>query len=234
MAFHDVLMKQLSDLGLVISEGQAEALYRYYRMMVDYNTKVNLTAITGEEEAARLHMADSAALSPYLPLQSSLVDIGTGAGLPGMVIAVLRPDIRVTLLDSLQKRVVFLEACIRELGLKNATAVHMRAEDGARTPQLREAFDAATARAVAGLPVLLEYCLPYVKVGGTFYALKGKDAQTELSQATHALSMLGGRAVSCNRVALKGLEHHIVVVKKANNTPKAYPRKAGTPAKAPL
>lgn len=234
MAFSETLTKHLSELGIASTPGQREALYRYYQMMVEYNEKVNLTAITDEDEAALLHMADSAALLPHLGHARSLADIGTGAGFPGMVMAILRPDLEVTLVDSLKKRVLFLESCKESLGLGNVHALHLRAEEGGRMPKLREAFDAATARAVASLPVLLEYCLPYVRVGGAFYALKGKDAQSELAASQHALATLGGGDAHCDKVKLSGLEHHIIAIKKIKNTPKAYPRKAGTPAKNPL
>ncbi len=214
----------------------------YARLLVEWNEKMNLTAITDAVGVAVKHFADSLTVAPLLPRGAfSLIDVGTGAGFPGVPLALLREDCRLTLLDSLNKRLVFLETVCKELGL-SATLVHARAEEGGCRPELREQFDVATARAVAGLPTLCEYCLPFVKVGGKFLALKGPDGDREQEAAAKAVTMLGGRFVGARTLTLpavpeEGIEpmtRRLVEIQKVSHTPQKYPRQSAKIAKQPL
>ncbi len=227
-----VLLKEtVAAWGVTVDDTAAERLDVYARLLVEWNERMNLTAITDPEGIVLKHFADSLAAAPLLPQGAfSLVDVGTGAGFPGVPLAILRGDMQLTLLDSLNKRLVFLEEVCRAVGV-NATRVHARAEEGGRNPALREVFDVATARAVAGLPVLSELCLPFVKKGGRFLALKGPDAPRECEEAARAVQVLGGRFADGmsvtlpNPVAEGGVsERHIVVIEKIAPTPPKYPR----------
>ncbi len=227
-----VLLKDsAAALGVTVDDTVAERLDVYARLLVEWNERMNLTAITDPEGIVLKHFVDSLSTAPLLPQGAfSLIDVGTGAGFPGVPLAILRGDMRLTLLDSLNKRLLFLEDVCRAVGVA-AVRVHARAEEGARNPALREAFDVATARAVAGMPVLSELCLPFVKKGGRFLALKGPDAPRECEEAARAVKMLGGifgKSLSVtlpNPVAEGGTsERHIVVVEKTAATPPKYPR----------
>ena len=231
-----------------ITDTQADQLCRYYEFLVEYNEKVNLTAITDFEDVVRKHFADSSVLLPMIREKAAsggenspaltLIDVGTGAGFPGMVLKILEPDLKVTLLDSLNKRILFLEELIRILELDRMTVVpvHGRAEDLAHTFSYREKYDFAVSRAVANLTTLSEYCLPFVKRGGTFVAYKSLSAEEELASAEFAVKTLGGATPKKIPVELPGLdaERNLIVIEKVSPSPKAYPRKAGTPAKSPL
>lgn len=205
----------------------------YMELLKDWNTRINLTAITEDEEIRLKHFQDSLSILPYIE-GGSLVDVGTGAGFPGLPIAIERPDISVTLVDSLDKRVKFLQCVTDTLELKNVTCIHARAEEFGRKPEYREKFDYATARAVASMPVLLEYCLPLLKTGGRFLAMKGANASEEKFEK--ALEILGGRLVRQDTFLLENseLQRCIFVVEKFRQIPSKYPRKPGTPAKQPL
>lgn len=205
-----VLLKETAAaLGIAVDETAAEKLDIYARLLVEWNEKMNLTAITDPEGIVLKHFVDSLTALPLLPKTPfSLIDVGTGAGFPGLPLAILRGDMQLTLLDSLNKRLIFLEEVCRAVGV-SAMRIHARAEEGGRRPDLRDKFDVATARAVAGLPVLCELCLPFVKVGGRFLALKGPDAPREKEEAARAVKTLGGRfgegvAVQCSDRSLCG------------------------------
>lgn len=237
----EYLEKAFAPLGIRLSEAQTEAFLKYAALLAEWNKVMNLTAITEPEEVAAKHFADSCAavLIPEgacLREEKSLIDVGTGAGFPGIPLKILFPQLKVTLLDSLGKRVKFLEAVIAELGLKDIKAIHARAEDGARLPELRDSFDICASRAVAHLSVLSEYCLPYLKEGGVFLAYKSGDIETEIKEAENAVSILGGKREALRQFTLPGtdLSRSIVVIRKVKKTPKTYPRKAGTAAKKPL
>lgn len=205
----------------------------YMELLKDWNTRINLTAITEDEEIRLKHFQDSLSILPYIE-GGSLVDVGTGAGFPGLPIAIERPDVSVTLVDSLDKRVKFLQCVADTLELKNVTCIHARAEEFGRKPEYREKFDYATARAVASMPVLLEYCLPLLKTGGRFLAMKGANASEE--KFDKALEILGGKLVQQDTFLLENseLQRCIFVVEKFRQIPSKYPRKPGTPAKQPL
>lgn len=214
----------------------------YARLLVEWNEKMNLTAIIDPIGVAVKHFADSFTAAPLLPKEAfSMIDVGTGAGFPGVPLALLREDCSLTLLDSLNKRLVFLDTVCREVGL-TAELVHARAEEGGQKPALRERFDVATARAVAALPTLCEYCLPFVKVGGRFIALKGPDADREQEAAKKAVALLGGKIISVKELILpstpeEGVEpsqRRIVEIAKVAHTPPKYPRPSAKIAKNPL
>lgn len=213
------------------TDGQLDRFETYYAMLADWNTRVNLTAITDPEGVAKKHFLDSLAAEPYLKQDACIADVGTGAGFPGVPLMILRPDLKVTLMDSLQKRLAFLETLLKELAL-DAELVHARAEDAGQNPRYRETFDAALTRAVAGLPALCELTLPLVKTGGISVAYKA-DATQELEQAQHALSILHATARRIEIPSDYGARELVILTKLAP-TPKQYPRKAGTPAKNPL
>jgi len=221
----------LSPLRPDLSAEQLALFETYYAMLADWNTRVNLTAITEPEDVAKKHFLDSLAAAPYLKPSASIVDVGTGAGFPGLPLLIFRPDLKVTLMDSLQKRLVFLEAVCKELKLK-AELVHARAEDAGQNPKYREKFDVALTRAVSALPVLCELTLPLVKVGGTSIAYKGDSAE-ELAASGNALSVLHATAERVVIPADYGARE-LVILTKNGTTPKQYPRKAGTPSKNPL
>lgn len=228
----------LADLGLRVSSEAVAAMGRFAEMLVEWNERVNLTAITAPEDVARKHLVDSLSLLRTLDGAEGLrlVDVGSGAGFPGLVVAMARPGWQVLLLDALDKRVAFLWRAIEVTGARNAVAVHLRAEDAGRKADLRERFDVATARAVAGLPVLAEYCLPLVRVGGRFLAMKAREAEQEVAHAARAIAVLGGEVEDVVRFTLPGTEEEraIVRVRKVAPTPAAYPRRAGVPVKKPL
>ena len=221
----------LSPLRPDLSSAQLDQFETYYAMLADWNTRVNLTAITEPEDVAKKHFLDSLAAAPYLKANAAVADVGTGAGFPGLPLLILRPDLKLTLIDSLQKRLVFLEAVLKELKL-SAELVHARAEDAGQNPKYREKFDVALTRAVSGLPVLCELTLPLVKVGGVSIAYKGDSAE-ELSASKNALSVLHATAERVIVPADYGARE-LVILTKNGTTPKQYPRKAGTPAKNPL
>lgn len=236
------LIRYAAGYGVTVSPEAAEKYAGYARLLVEWNQKMNLTAITDPEGMLVKHFLDSLTAAPLLPDgPCRLIDVGTGAGFPGVPLAILRPDIELTLLDSLQKRLIFLETLCHELGLP-VTLVHARAEEGGRQAALRERFDVAAARAVASLPVLAEYCLPFVKPGGRFIALKGPDADKELEAAQKAVALLGGRTHSAETVTLpndpaftgeRG-QRRLVLIDKIAPTPQKYPRPSAKIAKQPL
>lgn len=200
---------------------------KYFNLLVEWNQKINLTAITDVNGVAIKHFADSLTLFNYIdvPEGASIIDVGTGAGFPGVVLKIARPDIKLTLLDSLNKRLSFLSVVLQSLDLE-ADLVHSRAEQGARNPKYREKYDFSVSRAVARLNVLGEYCLPYVKTGGKFVALKGPDAEDEIISAKSAIAQLGGKVGSISKFDLPNNEGNrvIIAVDKIKNTPKQFPR----------
>ena len=226
-----MIKEMLSPLRPDLSAGQLDKFETYYTMLADWNTRMNLTAITDPEGVVKKHFLDSLAAAPYLGRGASIVDVGTGAGFPGVPLLILRPDLKVTLMDSQQKKLLFLDALLKELGL-SAECVHARAEDIGKNPRYREQFDAALTRAVSALPVLAELTLPLVKVGGVSIAYKGDSAE-ELELAKHALDVLSATAERVVIPSDYGARELVLLTKQAA-TPKQYPRKAGTPSKNPL
>lgn len=228
----------LEELGLTgsVPPDSAQRLERYGQMLIEQNKVMNLTAITEPRDVATLHMLDCAPLLDCARLQGkTLIDVGTGAGFPGMVLKLLVPSLEVTLFDSLQKRLDWLDSVASELKADGLTTVHGRAEEAGADPAFREQFDFATARAVADLRLLCELCLPLVKVGGRFLAMKSTD-NGELDRAAHAMETLGGRLVGCHDYTIPHTDvtHRVVVVEKAAPTPKGYPRRWARMQKSPL
>ena len=237
MSYRETLKEAAETAGYSLSGQQLEQFSQYADLLLETSQSLNLTAITDPDEVAVKHMVDS--LLVYDPQRfhnHTIVDVGTGAGFPGLPLKIYDPGMRVTLIDSLQKRLNFLEQVVAKLGLGQVRCVHARAEDAGKDPALREKFDVAVARAVAALPVLAEYCLPLVRVGGVFYAMKGSRYQEEVEAAHHAVEVLGGRITAVRPVRLPGLadQRAIITVEKVRPTPKQYPRKAGTAVKKPL
>ncbi|MBD7913094.1 MULTISPECIES: 16S rRNA (guanine(527)-N(7))-methyltransferase RsmG [Clostridium] len=238
MSFYELMKEASQDVGMSLSEVQYEKFIKYMQLVQEWNKKINLTAIIDDEQFIKKHFIDciKAFKSDKLKNARNLIDVGTGAGFPGVPIAIMRDDIEVTLLDSLNKRINFLNLVVKELNLTNVVTIHSRAEDGARLKDLRENFDVATSRAVANMTVLSEFCLPYVKVNGYFVALKGPAIDEELKECRNALGVLGGKLEDVIELDIEGtdLKHNIVVVKKTKECPTSYPRKAGIITKKPL
>lgn len=233
-----LIINQIAAMGITPSDEQCEQLYTYFEMLVDWNTRMNLTGITEFNDVVIKHFADSAAIArtDLMTQVKSLIDIGTGAGFPGMVLKILYPEVKVTLLDTLNKRLIFLQAVIDELGLEEIETVHSRAEDYVKKPGIRESYDLCVSRAVADLRVLSEYCMPYVKIGGYFVPYKSGTVDEECKNAEKTVKTLGGKPCGVNKFELpeNSGARSLVIIKKTLNTPKKYPRKAGTPAKDPL
>lgn len=238
MTNEDILRQGIKDFGIEVNDQMISDLKTYREILVDWNQKMNLTGIEEEKEVFIKHFLDSisAVSNGYIKDGISLIDVGTGAGFPGLPLKICLQNIKLTLLDSLNKRINFLNLVVRELGLKNVKTIHSRAEDGARKPELREKFDNATSRAVANMAVLSEFCMPYVKKGGYFVALKGPAIDEELENGSNAIKILGGELQGIIEISIEetDLKHNIVEVKKVKNCSKTYPRKAGTVNKKPL
>lgn len=223
--------------GIALNDGAGERLEVYHALLCEWNQKIDLTNVPEEEMPLR-HYADSllplARFPALFPFGASLIDVGTGAGLPGIPLAIQRPDMFVTLLDSQQKRCDFLSEAVRRTELKNVRVLHLRAEDGGKNPGLREVFDIAVARAVAPLNVLLEYLLPFVRVGGRALALKGPGVYEEKARALLSSRALGGGEIHIDDLPLGEWTHTLASVPKNQKTPPQYPRKSGLPAKKPI
>ncbi|QPJ86456.1 16S rRNA (guanine(527)-N(7))-methyltransferase RsmG [Sarcina sp. JB2] len=238
MKYFELMKNACDSVGMNFDEDKYNKFITYKNLLQEWNEKINLTAITEDEEVIKKHFIDciKAFSENQFKEAKTLIDVGTGAGFPGLPIAIMREDLNITLLDSLNKRVNFLNIVKNSLNLTNVTTIHSRAEDGARNKELREKFDIATSRAVANMAVLSEFCLPYVKVGGYFIALKGPAITDELNDAKNAIGTLGGKLIEVIEVSVEGtdLKHNLVIIKKVKETPKTYPRKAGSITKKPI
>ncbi|HFI0464245.1 TPA: 16S rRNA (guanine(527)-N(7))-methyltransferase RsmG [Streptococcus suis] len=229
----------LLDHGIDLTDQQMAQFETYYQHLVEWNEKINLTAITDKKEVYLKHFYDSLMVLWHMPLESyhvRLVDVGAGAGFPSIPLKIVKPELEVTIVDSLNKRIVFLQDLVETLGLDNVTCVHGRAEEVGQNPVYRGQFDVATARAVAALNVLSEFCLPLVKKSGYFIALKAAKTDTEIEEAQKAISTLGAKleTVASAHLPIEGSERTYIKIKKTLDTPKQYPRKAGKPAKQPI
>ncbi len=229
---------QLQNLKIELTETQKQQFDKYYELLVEWNKVMNLTGITEYEEVNEKHFIDSLALVKAVEVHkiNSVIDIGTGAGFPGIPLKIAFPHLKVVLLDSLNKRIKFLNAVIEELGLENVETLHGRAEDYARKEEYREQFDLCVSRAVANLSTLSEYCLPYVKKDGMFVPYKSGNIDEELKQSEKAIQILGGKLADTVKFELPGTEigRSFVKIKKVKNTGKKFPRKAGLPSKEPI
>ena len=229
------------EFGITLSDRQVAQFEDYASLLVEWNSFMNLTAITDFEEIVEKHFIDSLALSLMDDVSretsgKSMIDVGTGAGFPGIPLKIVYPELEVTLLDSLNKRIKFLNEVITKLELKGITAIHGRAEEAARKHELREQFDLCVSRAVANLSTLNEYCLPFIKKGGKFISYKSGEVDEELDTATKAIKILGGKVIDKKFFALPGtdIQLSLIIINKVKETPKTSPRKAGTPSKQPL
>lgn len=231
--------KDLSELGITLSEKQIAQFMKYYELLVEWNSFMNLTGITEFDEVMKKHFVDSVSLIKAIDVKDkelSVIDIGTGAGFPGVPLKIAFPDLKVTLLDSLNKRIKFLDEVIAQLGLENIDTIHGRAEDFAKPEKLREKYDICVSRAVANLATLSEFCLPFVKVGGCFVSYKSEKISDEAMDAKNAIFLLGGKVKEQVEFLLpeSDIYRNLFVIEKKSATPKKYPRKAGLPAKEPL
>ena len=229
---------ELEKIGITLNERQKQQFDKYYEMLVEWNKVMNLTGITEYDEVNLKHFTDSLTIARTQEMQKvqSVIDIGTGAGCPGIPLKIAFPHLKVVLLDSLNKRIKFLEAVIEELGLENISTIHGRAEDFAKKKEYRECFDLCVSRAVANLATLSEYCLPFVKVEGEFISYKSGDSDEEIRDAEFAVKVLGGKITDVDKFQLPGTDmgRSLVKIKKVKNTAGKYPRKAGLPSKEPL
>ena len=238
MTNEDILRQGIKDFGIEVNDQMISDLKTYREILGDWNQKMNLTGIEEEKEVFIKHFLDSisAVSNGYIKDGISLIDVGTGAGFPGLPLKICLQNIKLTLLDSLNKRINFLQEVSNTVNLKDVEFIHGRAEDFGKNSDYREQYDVATARAVAGLPILMEFCVPFVKVGGYFVCLKGPNANLELEESKMAMDILGLEFVEKIDIELPNeeLKHNILVFKKIKNTPEKYPRKAGKPAKSPI
>ena len=230
--------KDLAELGIELTDRQVEKFLLYYEMLVEWNGFMNLTAITEYDEVMKKHFIDSLSLIKAYDLsqEKKVIDIGTGAGFPGLVLKIAFPQLEITLLDSLNKRIQFLDAVIQNLSLTGVETVHGRAEDFAKPEKLRECFDLAVSRAVSNLSTLSEYCLPFVKQGGYFISYKSEKISEETEAAKNAIMLLGGKIRKQVDFTLpdSDIYRNFLLIEKVSATPKKYPRKAGLPSKEPL
>lgn len=235
--FH-ILEDGCQAFGVTLTDKQIEQFEKYYELLVEWNKVMNLTGITEFDEVMQKHFVDSVAAAKYAEMEkvNSLIDVGTGAGFPGIPLKIVYPHIKVTLLDSLNKRIKFLEEVVDNLGLTGIETVHGRAEDAAKKAEYREQFDLSVSRAVANLASLTEYCLPFVKVGGKFVSYKSVSVDEEITQSKKAVYVLGGEIGKVEKFNLpeSDMERSLVIIEKKRSTPKKYPRKAGMPTKEPL
>ncbi len=233
----DLLKKCLEKWNIDIDDDKVRKFTRYYELLIEWNKKINLTSIVEKDDVVVKHFVDSIALIRFTDLTDlSVIDVGTGAGFPGIPLKIMVPDCNIVLLDSLNKRIGFLQNVIEELGLEKIETVHGRAEDTAHVSEHREKYDIVLSRAVANLSTLSEYCLPFVKDGGIFVSYKSGNSEEEINGSDNALSKLGGIIERVEKFSLPGSDYDrsLVFVKKIKKTPSCYPRKAGTPSRKPL
>lgn len=236
LLFKESLTEKAKQLQINLNENQIEQFYQYMELLVEWNKKMNLTAIIEPNEIILKHFIDSLTINNYLKQAETILDIGTGAGFPGIPLKIVEKEKKITLLDSLNKRIQFLQVVIQTLKLEKIEAIHGRAEEFIKQEAKREVYDIVVSRAVARLNILLEYMLPFTKIGGKCICMKAIDIQEELQEAEKAMKLLGGEIEKVDTISLPGsdIKRNIIIIKKVNSTPKKYPRKAGTPTKEPI
>ena len=234
--FIDDLINKAKQISVEITEKEANMFYEYDKLLLDWNEKINLTAITDEREIILKHFIDSLTINRYIENADNVMDIGTGAGFPGVPLKIVNENKRFILVDALNKRVNFLEEIKKVLNLKNLDLIHSRSEDLAKNLMYRENIDVVTSRAVANLRVLVEYMLPFIKLNGLCICMKGPNSKEEIIEAENAIKILGGKIENIDKIILpeSEIERNIIIIRKVSNTPNKYPRKAGTAPKQPL
>lgn len=234
--FKDKLRENAAVIGVSLSDEDLDKLYMYKNLVLEWNEKINLTAITDDYEFAVKHFVDSLTINKYIEPDKTIIDIGTGAGFPGVPLKILNENNKIVLFDSLNKRLKVLEDIIEKIELTNIETLHGRAEETFKNKQYREKYDVAVSRAVAALNVLVELMLPAIKIGGICICMKGNNAEDEIKEAKKAIKELGGEIIKVEKLVLPemNLERNIVIIKKVRKTPNRYPRKPGTPQKEPI
>ena len=234
--FKNKMIQLAKIIDIDFTETQIEKFYEYMNLLLEWNEKINLTAITEIDDIILKHFIDSITVLKFIDDESSIIDVGTGAGFPGIPISIMKENTKVTLLDSLNKRINFLNEVSRKISLNNVNTYHGRAEDFAQNNKHREKFNIAISRAVANLTTLVEYVIPYVKIGGYCICMKGPGVDEEINQAEFAIKELGGRIEKIDSFLLPNsdIERNIIIIRKYKETPKKYPRKAGVPSKSPM
>lgn len=234
--FKEIMISYAEKINIKFTEEQLEKFYQYMNMLLEWNEKINLTAIVEPKEVILKHFIDSLTINKYLKENVTIADVGTGAGFPGIPLKILRPDIKVTLVDSLNKRINFLNEVIEKLNLEDIETVHSRIEDFGKNKSYREKFDYVTARAVANLAVLSEYLIPIAKIGGKCVCMKGSNVEEEIQSGKKAINVLGGKIEKVDEFVLpdSDISRNVIILSKIKNTPARFPRKAGMPSKEPL
>lgn len=234
--FSEKIKEYMNKINIEISDKQIEKFFDYMNLLLEWNEKINLTAITEPEDIILKHFVDCATILKYIKDEDKIIDIGTGAGFPGIPLKILNEKLDITLMDSLNKRINFLNEIINKLDLKNIVAIHARAEELARNKEYREKFDIATSRAVANLSTLSEYMLPFIKKDGMVISMKGSNIEEEVKNAKKAIKILGGEIEKIDNFNLANTNNirNIITIKKVVKTPKEFPRKAGKPSKEPI
>ena len=234
--FSELMIDYGREINIVFTEEQLQKFYQYMNLLIEWNEKINLTAIVEPKEIILKHFIDSLTIIKYIEPNKSVIDIGTGAGFPGIPVKIMREDLDITLLDSLNKRIYFLNEVIQKLELKNITAVHARIEEYAKNKKYRESFDVATSRAVANLTTLSEYMLPMVALKGMAICMKGSEISEEISKSKNSIKLLGGKIDKIEEFTLPKSDNkrNLILIKKERQTPSKYPRKPGIPSKDPL
>lgn len=234
--FTKIFNNYLEKLNLTLTEEQIEKFYNYMNLLIEWNKKINLTAIIEPKDIILKHFIDSLTIEKYIKKGETIIDVGTGAGFPGIPLKIAREDLKITLADSLNKRINFLNEVINKIDLKNIETIHTRAEELGKNKKYREKFDIATSRAVANMSTLSEYLIPFVKVKGRCICMKSSDIDTELENAKKAINILGCKIESKDKFNLPNsdLGRSVIILRKVKNTPSKFPRKAGTPAKEPI
>lgn len=232
--FYKKMAEESEKIGIKLPDEQLNEFYEYMQLLLEWNEKMNLTAITDPEEVIKKHFVDSITIKKYIKEENRLIDVGTGAGFPGIPLKIVDKSIKLTLLDSLNKRINFLNEIIEKLNLKEVNTIHSRAEEYAKN-KARESYDVAVSRAVADLPILLEYLMPYVKLNGICICMKGPKAQEELERSKKAINILGGKLEKVEKITIdEEMERNLIIIRKIKDTPNKYPRKAGIPTKNPI